>query len=163
MTERSQCHFELMTVLPHRHSLYTVELSHRSVKPCANCVYSSRPSNGGPIYRCGGSRSCGFTGWLGLLLIKAGDVETNPGSTTTPKKVWNCYIYHRQIHVRKPISIRCNRIEHCVHLRCVGIRLTQYTAWTWHLHKESRLTTQTDITPPSQTLDQATHQQPHRH
>ena len=27
-------------------------------------------------------------GWLALLPIKAGDVETNPGSTTIHKKVW---------------------------------------------------------------------------
>ena len=29
--------------------------------------------------------------------------------------------------VRNQISIRCNRIEHWVHLRCAGIRLAQYT------------------------------------
>ena len=32
--------------------------------------------------------------------------------------------------------IRCNRIEHCVYLRCAGIRLAQYTeTWTCHLNK----------------------------
>ena len=62
-----------------------------------------------------------------LLLIKAGDVETNPGPTTTRKQVWICDICHRQIQVRKQISIRYNRIEHWVHLRCAGIRLAQYT------------------------------------
>ena len=42
---------------------------------------------------------------------------------------------------RKQISIRCNRIEHWVHLGCEGIRLAQYTdSWTCHQHKESRLT-----------------------
>ena len=80
-------------------------------------------------------RSCGPVGWLALLLIKAGDVETNPGPTTLNKKVWICDIYHKQIHVRKQISIRCNRIEHWVHLRCAGIRQAQYTdTWTCHLH-----------------------------
>ena len=35
------------------------------------------------------------------------------------------------------------------HLRCTSIHLAQYTdTWTCHLHKESRLTTHTDITPP---------------
>ena len=35
-----------------------------------------------------------------------------------------------------------------VHLRCAVIHLAQYTdTWTCHLHKESRLTTHTDITP----------------
>ena len=62
------------------------------------------------------SRSCGPAGWLALLLIKAGDVETNPGPTTTQKQVWICDICHQQIHGRKPISIRCNRLEHWVHI-----------------------------------------------
>ena len=75
-----------------------------------------------------------------LLLTKADDVETNPGLTTLNKKVWICDIYHKQIHVRKQISIRCSRIEHWMHLRCAGIRQTQYTdTWTCHLHRESRL------------------------
>ena len=88
-------------------------------------------------------------GWLALLLTKAGDVETNPGPTTLNKKVWICDICHKQIHVRKQISIRFNRIEHWVHLRCAGIRQAQYTdTWTCHLHRESRLTPHTDITPP---------------
>ena len=86
-------------------------------------------------------RPCGPAGWLALLLTKAGDVETNPGPTTLNKKVWICDICHKQIHVRKQISIRCNRIKHWVHLRCAGIRQAQYTdTWTCHLHRESRLT-----------------------
>ena len=53
-----------------------------------------------------------------------------------------------KIYGRKPISIRCNRIEHWVYLRCAGIRLAQYAdTWTCHIHKESRLTTHTNITP----------------
>ena len=108
------------------------------------------PSIGGPIYRFfWACRPCGPAGWLALLLTKAGDVETNPGPTTLNKKVWICDICHKQIHVRKQISIRCNRIEHWVHLRCAGIRQAQYTdTWTCHLHRESRLTPHTDITPP---------------
>ena len=62
-------------------------------------------------------------GWLAMLLIKAGDVETNPDPNTSRKQVWICDICHRQIQVRKQISIRCNMIEHWVHLRCAGIRL----------------------------------------
>ena len=86
---------------------------------------------------------------MAMILRKAGDVETNPGPTTTCKQVWICDICHRQIQVRKPISIRCNRNEHWVHLRCAGIRLAQYTdIWTCHQHRKSRLTTPTDITPP---------------
>ena len=50
----------------------------------------------------------------------------------------------------KSISIRCNMIEHWVHLKCAGIRLAQYTdTWTCHQHRKSRLTTHTNITPPT--------------
>ena len=106
----------------------------------ANCVETSR--------FLGASRPCRPTGWLALLLIKAGDVETNPGPTTH-KQVWICDICHKRIHGRKQISIRCNMIEHWVHLRCAVIRLAQYSdTWTCHLHKESRLT---DITPHNTT------------
>ena len=38
------------------------------------------------------SRPCGPAGWLAMFLIKAGDVETNLGSTTTRKQVWICDI-----------------------------------------------------------------------
>ena len=99
------------------------------------------------------SRPCGLAGWLALLLIKAGDVETNSGPTTLRKRVWICNICYKQIHVRKQISIRCNTIEHCVHIRYAVIhaviRQAQYTdTWTCHLHREYRLTTHTDIIPP---------------
>ena len=110
------------------------------------------------------SRPCEPAGWVALLLIKAGDVETNPGPTTTHKQVWICDICHKQvwicdichkqIHGRKQISMSCNRIEHWVHLRCPGIRLAQYTDnRSFHLHKESEFTTHTDITSlhPSRT------------
>ena len=53
------------------------------------------------------------------------------------------------IHGMKQLSIRCNMIEHWVHLRYTGIRLAQYTdTCTCHPHKESGLTTHTYITPP---------------
>ena len=87
---------------------------------CANCVVASRPQQWGhvlPIFLA--SRPCGPAGWLALLLIKDGDVETNPGPTTTHKSGFPIYAINK--YVRKQISIRCNRIEHCVHLRCTGI------------------------------------------
>ena len=66
---------------------------------------------------------------------KSDDVETNPGPTTSNKQVWICDICYKHIHVRKQISIRCNRIEHWVHLRCAGIRQAQYTdTCTCHRH-----------------------------
>ena len=73
------------------------------------------------------NRPCGPAGWLALLLTKVGDVETNPGPTTSNKRVWICDICYKQIHVRKQISIRCNRIEHWVYLRCAGIHQEQHT------------------------------------
>ena len=107
------------------------------------------PPQWGPIYCFWACRPCGPAEWLALLLTKAGDAETNPGPTTLNKQVWICDICHKQIHVRKQISIRCNRIKHCVHLSCAGIRQAQATdTWTCHLHRESRLTPHTDITPP---------------
>ena len=111
---------------------------------CANCVKPHRLQQWGPDLPF-----FGHAEWLAMLLTNAGDVETNPGPTTQNKKVWICAICHKQIHVRKQIFIRCNRIEHWVHLRYAGIRQAQYTdTWTCHLHRESRLTPHTDITPP---------------
>ena len=41
---------------------------------CANCIATSHP------------HQCGPTGWLAMLLINAGDVESIPCSTTTHKQ-----------------------------------------------------------------------------
>ena len=103
---------------------------------CENFVETFRPRNGDRFTVFWASRPYGSAEWLALLLIKTGDVETNPGLTTTHKQDWICDIYHEQIHGRKQISIGCNMIEHWVNLRCAGIRLAQYTdTWTCHLHK----------------------------
>ena len=126
-----------------RHMLQAVELSQRTQAAVQIVSNLPAPRNGGPIYRFWPCRPCGPAGWLALLLTKAGDVETNPGPTNLNKQVWICDICHKQIHVRKHISIRCNRIEHWVHLRCAGIRQAQYTdTWTCHLHRnpDSHLT-----------------------
>ena len=109
-----------------RHSLQAVELSQRT--QAAVQIVLNLPV----FWAC---RPCGPAGWLAMLLTKAGDVKTDPGPTTLNKKVWICDICHKQIHVRKQISIRCNRIEHLVHLRCAGIRQAQYTdTWTYTCH-----------------------------
>ena len=119
-----------------KHSLQAVELSQRTQAAVQIVSNLPAPSNDGPIYRFLGMPAMRTPGWLALLLIKVGDVETNPGPTTLNKRVWICDICHKQIHVRKQISIRCNRIEHWVHLRCAGIRKAQYTdTWTCHLHR----------------------------
>ena len=133
-----------------RHSLQAVGLSQRTQAAVQIVSNLPAPTNGGPdLPFFGACRTCGPAGWLALRLTKVGAVETNPGPTTLNKKVWICDICHKQIRARKQISIRCNRIEHWVHLRCAGIRQAQYTdTWTCHLHRESRLTPHTDITPP---------------
>ena len=126
---------------------------------CANCVEPPRPQQWGPdlpfFWAC---RPCGPAGWLALLLTKAGDVETNPGPTTLNKKVWICDICHKQIHVRKQISIRCNRIEHWVHLRCACIRQAQIHRYL-DLPSTQRIQTHTshrhNTTPPLPTPVQA--------
>ena len=103
---------------------------------CKLCRTSPPPAMGARFTVFWACRPCGPAGWLALLLTKAGDVKTNPGPTTLNKKVWICDICHKQIHVRKQISIRCNRIEHWVHLRYAGIRQAQYTdTWPCHLHR----------------------------
>ena len=76
---------------------------------CANCVEPSRTQQWGPDLPF--FWACEPAGCLALLLTKAGDVETNPGPTTLNKQVWICDICHKQIHVRKQISIRCNRMN----------------------------------------------------
>ena len=53
-----------------------------------------------------------WTRWIaGAAPHKAGDVETNPDPTTSHNRVWTFDICYKQIHVRKQIFIRCNRIN----------------------------------------------------
>ena len=93
-----------------RHSIHAVELSQRYGKPCATCVDPSCPEQWWHDYLFWGeSRSCGPAGWLAMLLIKADDVETNPGI-----QVWICDICHRQIQVRKQDRILVPR-RHSLH------------------------------------------------
>ena len=81
-----------------------------------------------------------------LLISAPKSTVTNPSPTATHKQVWICDICHQQVHGRKQISIRCNRIEHWVHLRCAVIRPAQHTdTWTCHLHRH------TSNTPPVHT------------
>ena len=74
------------------------------------------------------------TRWMaGIAPHKSRRCRDESRSDKYTQQVWMGDIGHRQIQVRNPISIRCNRIEHWVHLRCAGIRLAQYTdSWTCH-------------------------------
>ena len=105
------------------------------------------PAMGARFYRFGAGRPSGPAGWLALLLLKAGDVETNPGPKHTRTQVWIYDICHREIN-RKQTSLRCNHSEHWVHLRCAHIRVDQYTdTWICHLHRGSRLPHATHTSP----------------
>ena len=135
---------------PKHHNLQAVELSQRSQTAVQIVSNHPPPAMGARFTVFWARQPCGPAGWLSLFITKVGDVDTNPGPTTTTlnKRGWICDICYKQIHVRKQISIRCNRIDHWVSLRCAGIRQALYTdTWNCHLHRESRLTTHTDITP----------------
>ena len=96
----------------------------------------------------GTCRSYGPAGWLALQLTKAG----------LNKEVWIWDYFHKQIHVRKQISIRCNKIEHWVHLR-----LCRYPTSTIHRYLDllsiQRIQTHTshihNTTPPLPNMVQA--------
>ena len=122
-----------------RHSLQAVELSQWS-QAAVQIVSNPPPQQWGPDLPFFGhaGHADPLDGWRCCSQKRV---------MSRPIQVWICDICHKQIHVRKQISIRCNRIEHWVHLRCAGIRQAQYTD-TCHLHRESRLTPHTDITPP---------------
>ena len=133
-----------------QHNIHEEELSQWSGKPCANCVDPSRPQQWVPNYLFWASQSCEPAGGLLLLLIQERDVETNPDPTNTRKQVWICCdICHRQIQVRKQISIRYDMIEHSVHLRCAGIYIYLDLSSTYriHTHNKHRLTTTTPHRP----------------
>ena len=105
------------------------------------------PAMGARFYRFLAGRPSGPASWLSLLLLKANDVETNPGPKHTRTQVWICDICHREIN-RKQTSLRCNHSEHWVHLRCAHIRVDQYTdTWICHLHRGSRLPHATHTSP----------------
>ena len=112
---------------------------------CANCVETSRSQQWG-------FRSTVFLGKPAMRTrcMAGAAPHTNSGPTTIQKQIWICDICQKQIHGRKQISIRCNRIEHWEHIQCAGIRPAQCTdTWSCHLHKESGLTqTYYHPTPP---------------
>ena len=60
------------------------------------------PSSGGPFLPFfWAGRPSRPAGWLALLLLKEGDVETNPGPKHTRTQVWICDICHREINSPK--------------------------------------------------------------
>ena len=100
------------------------------------------PSNRGLIYRFCASRSCGPAAWLTLLFIKEGDVETNPGPTTTRKQVW--MQQHLPLGAAKMRWYPPSSIYRYLDLPSTQRIQTHNT----HIHS---------TTPPFQTLDDTTH------
>ena len=73
---------------------------------------------------------------VGAAPHKSGWCRDESRSDNSNKQVCVCDICYKQIHVRKQISIMCNRIQHWVHLRSSGVRQAQYTdTRTCHLHR----------------------------
>ena len=139
--------------IEHHTQWYTKEYSLHVVgllllQRSTNCTHFSCPPQWGPVSTVfWAGRPSGPAGWLAQLLLKAGDVETNPGPKHTRTQVWICDICHREI-TRKQTSLRCNHSEHWVHLRCAHIRVDQYTdTWICHLHRGSRLPHATYTSP----------------
>ena len=108
------------------------------------------PNNMGSIY-CFIGKPAMRTRWIaGIAPHKSGRCRDLPRSDNYTQQVYFCDICHKQIYGSKQISIRCNRFEHWVYLRCSGIRIAQYTyTWTYHLYKEYRFTTHTYIKSPT--------------
>ena len=124
-----------MNKVPKDNSLQAMELSQR-IQTAVQIVLKPPPPAMGARFTVFGQAGHAERWMAGTANIKTGDVETNPGPTNTYKQVWICDTCHKQIHGRKQISIRCNRIEYCVNLRYAGIRQEQYTVtWTCHQHR----------------------------
>ena len=87
---------------PKEYSLHVVGLL--LLQRSRNCTHSSCPPQWGPVSTVfWAGRPSGPAGWLAQLLLKAGDVETNPGPKHTRTQVWICDICHREI-TRKQID-----------------------------------------------------------
>ena len=79
---------------PKEYSLHVVGLL--LLQRSTNCTHSSCPPQWGPVSTVfWAGRPSGPAGWLAQLLLKAGDVETNPGPKHTRTQVWICDICHR--------------------------------------------------------------------
>ena len=86
--------------------------------------------------------------YRGLLLLRAGDIETNPGPTRQTTQTWTCDLCNRTI-ARNQYSILCNsQPSHWIHKRCSSIRIEQYhNRWTCRLHPNSSQPQPTDNDP----------------
>ena len=120
-----------------RHSLQAVELSQRTQAAVHIVSNLPAPAMGArfTVFLCMPAMR---THWMAWRCCSHKRVMSRPIQVRQllNKQVCICDICHKQIHVRKQISIRCNRIEHWVHLRCASIHQAQYTdTWTCYLHR----------------------------
>ena len=73
--------------------------------------------------------------WLALLLIKAGDIKSNPGPTTHTPATWTCDVCYKTIH-KNQTSIRCNHT-----LGTSEMHKTIYTPnWICNIHTHTHST-----------------------
>ena len=94
------------------------------------------------------------TGWMaGTTPHKSGQCQDKSRSDNHTQTSLDLR-YLPQIHGRKQISIRCNIIEHWVHLRCAGIRLAQSILQIPGpaIYTKNPDSTHTDITPPHPSI-----------
>ena len=88
--------------------------SHRNGRPWATTAIFSAGLAGKPVT------------WLAPLLLKAGDIESNPG----PPRIWTCELCTQKI-TRRQTSVLCNtHPSHWVHIKCANIKTKEHTK-TW--------------------------------
>ena len=129
------------------------------------CLHNPCPQ--GPIPFFLASRPALPAAWLALLFTKAGDVESNPGSTTHTNKptpvIWICNLCHKQIN-KIETSIKCNHTHntHWVYVKCTHIQQRQYKPdWrcTIHTPTQNVPTTPSTDNPTPHHKQTTTHKQ----
>ena len=128
-----------------------------------SCLHNPFPHRCRPDSVLWASRPSLPTAWLALLLTKAGDVDSNSGSTIHTDKhtpvIWICDLCHKQIN-KKQTSIRCNHTHktHWVHLNCTHMKQRQYKPEMHHSythtkqqskHRQHNFPSQTNHHPPT--------------
>ena len=126
---------------------------------CANGIENPCSQLWDPIYRFGAIRQCGPPGWMPVHLLKNRPYRDKSKCDNLIKTSLDLQYRPQKMYDRKPISMRCNGIEHWVHLRYIYQPSTIYR----YLDPPSKQMIQThnshrhNTTPPFQTLVQTTY------
>ena len=92
--------------------------------------------------------------WLAVQLLKAGDIESNPGPPRThrpPQSTWICDICHGPINSNQ-WSYLCHHANfHWVHKRCTTTPLAHYNNITWTCSLQTTTNTITSTTTSQNT------------